>query len=110
MDPPLQADVSSLPQPPSVSDPAISSSTSTPIDLSAGYIPEPPAILDENIILNALGEPTLHSLGLNSWWPPGLIQGALEWLHVTHSFEWFQSIIIFTIGLRLMLIPLNVLA
>lgn len=98
-------------QPPPISDASSASiSSSTPIDLSTGYIPEPPAILDENIILNALGEPTLHSLGLASNWPPGLIQSLLEWLHVTHGFEWFQSIIIFTVGLRLLLLPLNVMA
>lgn len=85
-------------------------SSSDPLDLSSGYIPEPPAILDENIVLNALGEPTLHSLGLGSNWPPGLIQQLLEVFHVDFGLEWFQAIILFTVALRLCLFPINVIS
>ena len=43
--------------------------------------------------LNALGEPTLASLGLGSYWPPGLAQQALEALHVTAGLPWWGAIV-----------------
>lgn len=83
--------------------------SSAPVnDLSSGYIPEPPPIMDDSVILNALGEPTLQSLGLGSNWPTGLIQKLLELIHVDLGLEWYQAIILFTVGLRLLLFPINV--
>ena len=81
-----------------------------PVVEATGYIPEPPAIIDENIVFNALGEPTLQSLGIGSNWPPGLVQQLLEIIHVDLGLEWYQAIVMFTVGLRLCLLPVNVLA
>lgn len=79
------------------------------IDFSAGYIPEPPPIVDENIILNALGEPTLNSLGLaSSWTPVGWIQSLLEILHVDLGLPWFEAIALFAIVLRTCLFPITI--
>nr|AWV66674.1 phosphoinositide 3-kinase regulatory subunit 4 [Brachionus koreanus] len=87
------------------------STVNTDIDLSAGYIPEPPPILDENIVLNALGEPTLSSLGLaSSWTPVGWIQSLLEIFHVDLGLPWFQAIALFAVCLRTFLLPINVKA
>ena len=61
-------------------------------------IPEPPAIpissaVEEVVIqLAANGEPTLKSLGLGSWWPSGLVQQALEFLHCTVGLPWWGAI------------------
>ncbi len=62
-----------------------------------GYIPEPPPIpIAETVetVTNALGEPTLHSLGLASWWHPvGWYQNLLEWVHVSLDMPWWQCIL-----------------
>lgn len=75
-------------------------------DLPEGYIPEPPlpppppsgmsAEAGTELIqqLNALGEPTLHSLGLAGWYPNGLVQTALEAIHVNLGVPWWTAIII----------------
>ena len=58
-------------------------------------IPELPGNLDSISspdVLNALGEPTLSSLGLASWTPSGLIQSTLEILHVS-GLPWWGSIV-----------------
>ena len=39
-------------------------------------IPEKPSPLDPAL----LGEPSLESLGLCSWWPAGWLQSSLEWV------------------------------
>ena len=81
------------------------------VDLSAGYIPEPPPIFDESIVLNALGEPTLQSLGLaSSWTPAGWIQSILEIFHVDLGLPWFQAIALFAVCLRTFLLPINIKA
>lgn len=60
-------------------------------------IPEPPPI-PENIIeetisqLNALGEPTLASIGLGGNTPVGLVQCAFEFLHANMGLEWWAAI------------------
>ena len=78
--------------------------------LKPGYIPEPPSILDDNIILNVLGEPTFESLGLTSYWPPGWVRWALEYLHVDCELNWVASIVVFTIALRMSLFYLTVIS
>jgi hypothetical protein len=76
-------------------------SQATNITDNSGYIPEPPAIFDESIILNSLGEPTLQSLGLGSYfWPQGWVQLAIESFHVYCDLPWYQAIILFAISLR----------
>jgi len=76
---------------------------------NTGYIPEPPPIVDESIILNAIGEPTLQSLGLaSSYTPPGLVQQAIEFFHVSLGMPWYTSIALFACLFRLCLFPITV--
>ena len=64
------------------------------------FIPEPPSPPDldtgSEIVqqLTALGEPTLQSLGLASWYPNGLVQSGLEAIHVGLNVPWWTSILI----------------
>lgn len=91
--------------------------TSAGVDLPPGYIPEPPvppAFSDSGTSellnqLNALGEPTLQSLGLGSWFPNGIVQLALESLHVSLDIPWWTSIVIGTVIVRLLMFPLVIL-
>jgi YidC/Oxa1 family membrane protein insertase len=76
---------------------------------TGGYIPEPPAIPDENIVLNTLGEATLQSLGLGSnWTPVGWIQQLLEAIHVNLDLPWYSSIVVLALILRTFLLPIVV--
>ncbi len=75
----------------------------------SGYIPEPPPIVDENVLLNAIGEPSLQSLGLGSYYTPvGWIQNILELLHADLGLTWVQSICLFALVLRLFLFPITI--
>nr|CDS28365.1 cytochrome oxidase biogenesis protein [Hymenolepis microstoma] len=69
-------------------------------------IPEIPSIEEVVPSLNALGEPTFASLGLNSWWPSGWYQALLETLHVNLSLPWWAAIAATTVVIRLCLLPL----
>lgn len=67
------------------------------LDPTIEAIPEPPPIpqdiIDETINqLNALGEPTLESLGLGGYSPVGLVQKAFEFLHVSFGLDWWAAI------------------
>lgn len=44
-------------------------------------------------IQNALGEQTLQSAGLGSFTPVGLLQNALEFMHVSCGLPWWGAII-----------------
>ncbi|XP_069113753.1 mitochondrial inner membrane protein OXA1L-like [Argopecten irradians] len=76
------------------------------------YIPTPPDLPSyvdvSELPLNALGEPSLQSLGLGSNWPPGLYQQSLEFLHV-EGLPWVGAIALITIAVRLAMFPLNVM-
>lgn len=83
------------------------------IDLTAynqtGYIPEPPSIVDENIVLNALGEPALQQLGLASYYTPiGWVQNCIEYFHASLGMPWFASIALFAVCMRFCLFPITV--
>lgn len=79
--------------------------------MSGGYIPEPPAIIDENVVMNALGEPTLNSLGLGSWYTPtGWMQNLMEMLHVQLDLPWWQTLPIVAVIIRIALFPIVVKA
>ncbi|CAG7834949.1 unnamed protein product [Allacma fusca] len=74
-------------------------------------IPEPPvpvpSVIEEAIVsLAANGEPTLHSLGLGSWYPPGLVQQGLELMHCNLGMPWWAAIAAGTVILRMLLFPL----
>ncbi|KAF5273264.1 hypothetical protein FQR65_LT04686 [Abscondita terminalis] len=79
-------------------------------------IPEPPPILETDLAaevasqLNALGEPTLSSLGLAAWTPVGLIQSCLEFFHVSFGLPWWGSIALGTVIVRLLMFPLVIIA
>lgn len=68
--------------------------------MSVGYIPPPPVPPEsvmpmsetKQVVLNALGEPTLASLDLAHWSPPGLVQMGLEQLHLV-GMPWWSAIV-----------------
>ncbi|KAL5109390.1 Mitochondrial inner membrane protein OXA1L [Taenia crassiceps] len=68
-------------------------------------VPQMPPIEDTAPVLNALGEPTFTSLGLNSYWPSGWYQAVLEFLHVNLNLPWWAAIATTTVVIRLCLIP-----
>lgn len=55
-------------------------------------IPEPPLPPVSEQVLNALGEPSLSSLGLCGYWPSGWYQSLLETLHVSLDMPWWSAI------------------
>ena len=57
-------------------------------------MPLPDPDFTSQIELNALGEPTLQSLGLGGYGPSGLFQQALEFLHVNLDCPWWGAIVI----------------
>ncbi|CAH1954148.1 unnamed protein product [Acanthoscelides obtectus] len=77
-------------------------------------IPEPPPIFEGagEVInqVNALGEPTLASLGLGGYTPVGLVQNCLEHLHADFGVPWWGAIVIGTFVIRICLFPLVVIA
>ncbi|GAB6033380.1 hypothetical protein CHUAL_013143 [Chamberlinius hualienensis] len=86
-------------------------------EAAAPYIPEPPTppvqVPDDSLVdaaVNALGEPTLSSLGLAHWTPPGLVQMGLEWLHVSMDLPWWGAIVAGTLVVRICMFPLVILA
>ncbi|VDK23806.1 unnamed protein product [Taenia asiatica] len=68
-------------------------------------IPQMPPIGDMAPTLNALGEPTFASLGLNGYWPSGWYQAVLEFLHVNLDLPWWAAIATTTVVIRLCLTP-----
>ncbi|XP_050419830.1 mitochondrial inner membrane protein OXA1L [Adelges cooleyi] len=90
---------------------AASSSTNDKIDSTEDIIPEPPEVPIEEIVevgkvLNKLGEETLTSAGLGSWTPVGILQNALQFMHVTLDMPWWLTIVAGTAFLRLIIFPL----
>lgn len=71
--------------------------------------PAPPApeIID---ILQAGGEPALQTLGLGGYTPVGMVQSALEWLHISCGLPWWSTIVIGTICVRVLIFPLVIKA
>ncbi|WAR12977.1 OXA1L-like protein [Mya arenaria] len=82
-------------------------------EIPEGYIPDIPAppkleLIDNLPDLTALGEPTLQSLGLASWYPPGRMQALLEFFHVSIDMPWYACITLTAVALRLILLPIYV--
>ncbi|XP_049872106.1 mitochondrial inner membrane protein OXA1L [Pectinophora gossypiella] len=82
-------------------------------------IPEAPPVPDPSTLaqinetaqtLAANGEPTFASLGLGGWSPVGLVQNALEYLHVTLDVPWWGAIVIGTLVVRLAMFPLVIIS
>ncbi|XP_014219856.1 mitochondrial inner membrane protein OXA1L [Copidosoma floridanum] len=79
--------------------------TSSTDDLLS-QIPEPPTPVEEIIeVLQTVGEPAFKSLGLGSWYPSGMVQQALEYLHVSGSLPWWACIMASTVFIRTMMFP-----
>jgi membrane protein insertase Oxa1/YidC/SpoIIIJ len=93
---------------PPVTSPPVLPATSE-ITSTTGYIPEPPSLPIEEVILNAIGEPSLQSLGLGSYWTPvGWFQLIFETLHANFNLSWYASILVFTLLVRTLLIPVSI--
>jgi hypothetical protein len=91
--------------------PSSASSPANDIASSGGYIPEPPPIIDESIVFNSLGEATLQSLGLGSYFTPvGWVQNLVEVFHVNLDLPWFQAIALLAVVMRTCLFPIQVQA
>ena len=76
---------------------------------NSGYIPDPPELLSEDIILNVIGEPTLQSIGLGcSSSPTGWVQLILEFLHINCDLSWFASLVIYTLIIRTLMLPITI--
>lgn len=82
-------------------------------------IPEPPPVPDPSTVVDltgavqslaANGEPTFASLGLGGWGPVGLVQNALEYLHVSLDVPWWGAILIGTVVVRLVMFPLVIIS
>ena len=72
-------------------------------------IPELPELQTNEIILNALGEPSLQSLGLGCWYTPvGWVQQLLDFIHVNLNLPWWEAILLYTIVIRILMIPLTI--
>jgi len=76
-------------------------------ELILDFIPEKPLAVDATTIL---GEPSFESLDLASWWPSGRVQYFMEQVHVCLGLEWWQTIILTTFCVRLLVFPLVVMA
>ncbi|KAI8759372.1 mitochondrial inner membrane protein OXA1L [Biomphalaria glabrata] len=86
--------------------------TSNFINPPSDYIPPVPIPETTELIqtLNALGEPSLQSLGLGGHWPSGLVQQGLELLHAGLGLPWWGSIVIGTIIVRTCMFPIVIKA
>ncbi|XP_005103513.1 mitochondrial inner membrane protein OXA1L [Aplysia californica] len=74
-------------------------------------IPEPTSATSELVeTLNALGEPTLQSVGLGSYWPSGIVQQGLEAAHVSLGLPWWGTIVLATVFLRMCMFPVVIKA
>lgn len=72
-------------------------------------IPEVPVASVIESVSSSL-EPTLASIGLGGWSPVGVLQNALEFLHISCDLPWWGAIVVSTICLRLVLTPLVIIA
>ncbi|KAJ6641722.1 Mitochondrial inner membrane protein OXA1L [Pseudolycoriella hygida] len=73
-------------------------------------IPDAPLpIEDVGPTLAANGEPAFETLGLGGYSPVGLVQSAMEYLHVTLDLPWWGVIMCGTIAVRTLIFPLVIL-
>lgn len=70
----------------------------------------PPSTEEIVVSLNALGEPTLASIGLGGYSPIGLLQNSLEFMHVSTGLPWWASIAITTVLIRGMMTPVVIIS
>lgn len=84
-----------------------------PLKPGASIVTETTVAAAENAVtvsLNALGEPTLASLGLGGSTPSGLVQQALETMHIVSGLPWWGTIALTTVIIRFLLTPLVISA
>lgn len=62
------------------------------------------------VTTNALGEPTLNSIGLGGVSPSGIVQTGLESIHILTGLPWWGTIAVATVVIRILLTPLVVSA
>lgn len=97
---------------PSVLASAGASVSATPTATTAAplQIPEAPAPVEDTFVqLAANGEPTFASLGLGGYSPIGLLQNALEFMHVSLDLPWYATIALSTVIIRMLLTPLFII-
>ncbi|XP_060519920.1 mitochondrial inner membrane protein OXA1L isoform X2 [Cylas formicarius] len=92
----------------------------TETETSVEVIPEPPPVpeiqeLPQQLVemvsqVNALGEPTFASLGLGGHSPVGIVQTLLEYFHVGLGLDWWATIVLGTLLIRLAMFPLVILS
>ncbi|XP_050539717.1 mitochondrial inner membrane protein OXA1L-like isoform X2 [Daktulosphaira vitifoliae] len=76
-------------------------------NLTEKFISEVPETQFEPIdVLNVLEDETLQNVGLGSWTPVGLVQNALQFMHITFDIPWWLTIVAGTTILRLLVFPL----
>ncbi|XP_012280584.1 mitochondrial inner membrane protein OXA1L [Orussus abietinus] len=74
-------------------------------------IPTPPVDVTQVLdVIGATGEPSLASIGLCNYTPPGLFQRCLELLHVGCDIPWWGCIAIGTLCVRLILFPVVIMS
>ncbi|XP_053983602.1 mitochondrial inner membrane protein OXA1L [Hylaeus volcanicus] len=69
-------------------------------------VPQTQEIIETIVKLHPNGEPTLESIGLGGYTPVGLVQSALEWIHISCNMPWWSTIMIGTVICRTLLVPL----
>lgn len=111
--PPTESnDIQSIPQLSSEGASVVTDSfTSSPAPIESISIPEPPTvpIPTETVnVINTLSEPPFSDLDLGGYSPVGLVESALEWLHIGLDLPWWTSIVIGTVTIRTLLFPLVV--
>lgn len=98
----------------STSDAAVSSVVTEATEITNSLqIPDVPAVpIDGTFIqqLAANGEPTFSSLGLGGYSPVGLLQWALEYVHISLDLPWFATIALSTVIIRTLLTPLVIIS
>ncbi|GAV08594.1 hypothetical protein RvY_18259 [Ramazzottius varieornatus] len=73
--------------------------------------PDAPAVPDGlGEMVLAAPSSNLHELGLGSWWPTGILQQGMDYMHSTTGMPWWACIVVATVMVRALLFPLVVKA
>jgi len=76
-------------------------------ELLLDFLPDKPIPVDPTTLI---GEPSFEMLGLGSWWPAGRVQLLMEWIHVDIGLEWYQTITLVALTMRMCTFPFVVMA
>ncbi|XP_012269063.2 mitochondrial inner membrane protein OXA1L [Athalia rosae] len=69
-------------------------------------IPVPPQAPEILNVFHGTAEVPIEALGLGGWTPPGMIESALEWMHIDCGLPWWGTIVVGTCIVRLVMFPL----